>query len=207
MVQAHTAEWQVMSSGVVVTSIDAVVPELGGDVGVDGPGGGEIVVGAARVALPPLRQAAAVKRVRNLRVGVQRRREIVDRQVQFAELEVAEPAAVEREGIARLQPERGFAVRKPLAWTAENGLGQAPRIERVGVVGTEADRLVIVGQRFRIVVPVEMDIAAGIGVAIVVGIEPQRLVKVVKRAIDLAVVPQQARPVAVSGRVVRVEPD
>src|SRR5258708_10296890 len=42
MVQAHTAEGQAVSSGVVATSVDAVVPELLGDAGVDGPGGGEI---------------------------------------------------------------------------------------------------------------------------------------------------------------------
>src|SRR5882757_1533481 len=57
MVQAHTAERQVVSSGVVVTSLDPIVPELGGDVGVDGPGGGDIAVGTALVALLPLRQA------------------------------------------------------------------------------------------------------------------------------------------------------
>ena len=43
MAQAHTADWQALSSGVVATSVDAVVPELLGDAGVDGPGGGEIV--------------------------------------------------------------------------------------------------------------------------------------------------------------------
>ena len=84
-------------AGLVATSVDAVVPELLGDVGIDGPGGGEIAVGAALVALLPLRQSAAVKRVRNLRVGVQGRREIVDRQVEFAELEIAEAAAIERD--------------------------------------------------------------------------------------------------------------
>ena len=90
MGQAHTAEGQVVSSGVVAKSldksIDAVVPELGGDAGLDGPGGGEIAFGAAFVTLLPLRQSPAVKCVGNLRVALQRRREIVDRQVEFAEL-------------------------------------------------------------------------------------------------------------------------
>src|SRR3954466_9918415 len=34
MGQAHTAEWQVVSSGVVAASVDAVVPELLGDAGI-----------------------------------------------------------------------------------------------------------------------------------------------------------------------------
>ena len=207
MVQAHTAERQVVSSGVVVTSLDPVVPELGGDARIDGPRGGEIAVGSALVALLPLRQSAAVKRVRNLRVGRQGRREIVDRHVEFAKLEIAEAAAVEREGVARLQPERCLAVGKPLARTAEGGLGQAPRIERVGMVGLDAERLVIVGQRFRKIVPVEMDIAARIGVPLVIRIKPQRLVEVGEGVIDFAGVPEQARPVAVGSGVVRVEPD
>ena len=75
------------------------------------------------------------------------------------------------------------------------------------MVGTDADRVVIVGQRARIIVPVEVDIAAGIGVAIAIGIKPQRLVKVGERGFDFAVVPEQAGPVAVGGGVVRVEPD
>src|SRR4029078_13622859 len=141
----------------VAGSVDAIVPELLGDVGVDGPGGREIALSSTLVALLPLRHSAAVKRVRDLRVGVQGRREIVDRQVQFAELEIAEAAAIEREGIARLQPERRLAVLKALARTSDNGLGQAPRIECVGVVGADADRRVIVGQRARIVVPVKVD--------------------------------------------------
>jgi len=182
---------------VVANSFDAVVPELLGDVGVDGPGGGEIAVGSARIALFPLRQSAAIERVRNLRVDVQGGREIVDRHVEFAELEIAEAAAVERVGVARLQPERRLAVLKALARAAENGLGQAPRIERVGVVGLDADRPVIVGQRFRKIVPVEMDIAAGIGVTIAIGIKPQRLVEIGERAFDFAMVPENACPVAV----------
>src|SRR6266852_5594945 len=99
MVQAHTAEWQVMSSEVVAKSLDPIAAEFVGDAGVDGPGGGEIAVGSALVALLPLRQSSAVKRVRNLRVDLQGRREIVDRHVEFAELEIAEAAAIKRVGI------------------------------------------------------------------------------------------------------------
>src|SRR5690242_1441692 len=83
----------------LTASLDAVVPEFGGDAGVDGPGGGEIAVRSALVALLALGQAAAVERVRNLRVRFQGRREIVDRHVELAELEIADAAAIEREGI------------------------------------------------------------------------------------------------------------
>ena len=119
--------------------------EFVGDAGVDGLGGGEIGVGSAVVALLPLGEATAVKRVCNLRVDLQSRREIVDRVLEFTELEVAEATAVESVGVVRFQPERRLAVRKPLPRTAENALGQAPRIERVSVVGMGADGLVIVG--------------------------------------------------------------
>ena len=70
----------------VATSVDAVMAEFVSDAGMDGPGGGEIAVGAAFVTLLPLRQSPAVKCVGNLRVALQRRRESVDRQVEFAEL-------------------------------------------------------------------------------------------------------------------------
>src|SRR4029078_10087412 len=81
-VQVHGAGPYSRSAGLVKRggsgSVDAVVPELLGDVGVDGPGGDEITLCSTLVALLPLRQSAAVKRVRDLWVGRQSRREIVD---------------------------------------------------------------------------------------------------------------------------------
>jgi len=99
---AHTAEWPAVSSGMVVKSVNPIAAEFVSYAGVNGPRGGEIAVGSALVALLPLRQSSAVQRVRNLRVDLEGRGEIVDRVIEFAELEVAEAAAVEGVGIVRL---------------------------------------------------------------------------------------------------------
>ena len=75
------------------------------------------------------------------------------------------------------------------------------------MVGTEADRVVIIGERTRVIVAVEMDVAARIDVTMIVGIELQRPIEVGEREVDLAGVPEQARAVAVGGGIGRVEAD
>jgi len=78
--------------------------EFGRRCRLDGLGGGEIGVGSAVIALLPLARHGRKARL-HLRIDLQRRRENLDRVLEFAELEViAEAAAGEGVGVIRLQP-------------------------------------------------------------------------------------------------------
>jgi hypothetical protein len=100
----------------------------------------------ARIALFLLCKSAAVKRVRKVRIDLQGSVVTIDHCSEFAELEISEGTAVERVGVVRPVPERLVAICKSLSRIAHDGSRYAPRVERLGILWIEFDRLVKIGR-------------------------------------------------------------
>src|SRR5262245_31058947 len=143
------------------------------DAGVDGLGGSDVTFGSARIALFLFRKSAPVKRIGEARIDLQGSVVSIDRRSEFAELEIAEGTAVQRVGVARPVLERLVAVCESFPRVADNGSRYAPRVERRSVFRIELDRPIKVWQGTCVIMPVEIQIAACIGVAIAAGIETQ----------------------------------
>ena len=120
--------------------------DLVGDAGALGLGGSDVGLAAILAAALLLREAAPVKRARELRLDLERTVEIRDRGIGLRKGEMREASPVEREGIIGSERERLVASGECCLRLGRDEMLEALRAEGSGILRIERDGLRVIRQ-------------------------------------------------------------